>query len=67
MSFGHAKLDVYKVSLHYVKWAYSQCSQLKCCYRLARDQLLRASQSIPINIAEGTEKQRSVIGEDILK
>ena len=56
MKFGHERLDVYQLSVKYVGWAYSLSRQLKGIDRHARDQLLRASQSIPLNIAEGNGK-----------
>ena len=55
MAFGHEKLDVYHSSIEYVGWAYRLCEALKG-QRNAKDQLLRASQSIPLNIAEGNGK-----------
>jgi four helix bundle protein len=51
--FAHEKLDVYRVSIEFVRWSYRLCKGLKGADRHARDQLLRASQSIPLNIAEG--------------
>ena len=56
MKFGHEKLDVYCVALEYVKFAWEICEFLPGKHRYARDQLLRASQSIPLNIAEGNGK-----------
>jgi len=56
MQFGHEQLDVYQVSIRYVTWAYQVAKSLKGIDRPARDQLLRASQSIPLNIAEGNGK-----------
>ena len=56
MEFGHEKLDVYRLAIEYVAWAYELCNTLKGTDRHARDQLLRASQSIPLNIAEGNGK-----------
>jgi four helix bundle protein len=56
MTFGHENLDVYKVSLSYVKWALDISETLKGKHRSARDQLIRASQSIPLNLAEGNGK-----------
>ena len=53
MKFGHEKLDVYQVALEYAAWAYGLAKGLRGADRHARDQLLRASQSIPQNIAEG--------------
>jgi four helix bundle protein len=53
MNFGHEQLDVYRISLEYVGWAYRLANRLQGIDRHARDQMLRASQSIPLNIAEG--------------
>ncbi len=54
--FDHEKLDVYRLSIEFVAWSYRLCGGLKGFDRHARDQLLRASQSIPLNIAEGNGK-----------
>ena len=51
----HEKLDVYRSSLEYVAWAYHFCEKLRG-HRNAKDQLIRASQAIPLNIAEGNGK-----------
>lgn len=56
MSLGHEKLLVYELSISYVAWVYEQSSRLNGLHRHARDQCLRASQSIPLNIAEGNGK-----------
>jgi four helix bundle protein len=56
MELDHEKLDVYRVSLDFASWAYDLCRNLKGPDRHARDQLLRASQSITLNIAEGCGK-----------
>jgi len=56
MAFGHQQLDVYRVSLEYVRWSFQICERLKGNHRHAREQLLRAAQSIPLNIAEGNAK-----------
>jgi four helix bundle protein len=56
MQFGHEQLDVRQVSIRYVAWAYEVAKSLKGIDRHARDQLLRASQSIPLNVAEGNGK-----------
>jgi len=53
MQFGHEQRDVYRISIRYVPWAYQVAKSLKGSDRPARDQLLRASQSIPLNVAEG--------------
>ncbi len=56
MKFGHEKLDVYRVALEYVQFAWNISKDLSGNHRHARDQLLRATQSIPLNIAEGNGK-----------
>ena len=56
MKFGHEQLDVYQLSLKYVARAYSLAKRLEGADRYAKDQLLRASQSITQNIAEGNGK-----------
>jgi four helix bundle protein len=57
MQFGHEQLDVYRISIRYVAWAYETAKPLKGIDRHTRDQLLRASQSIPLNIAGGNGKR----------
>mgnify|MGYP001546952290 FL=1 len=56
MTLGHEKLDVYNLSIDYVAWVYEKADKLRGNHRHARDQWLRASQSIPLNIAEGNGK-----------
>jgi four helix bundle protein len=56
MSLGHEKLDVYRLAMHYVAWVVNLSPRLKGDHRHAKDQILRASQSIPLNIAEGNGK-----------
>ena len=56
MSLGHEKLDVYRLSIGYVAWVYEKAEGLTGVHRPARDQWLRASQSIPLNIAKGNGK-----------
>jgi four helix bundle protein len=56
MGLGHEKLDVYRLSISYVAWVYEKAEVLNGVHRAARDQWLRASQSIPLNIAEGNGK-----------
>ena len=56
MGFGHEKLDVYRLAIGYVAWVYEKSGSLNGIHRAARDQWLRASQSIPLNIAEGNGK-----------
>ena len=55
MGFEHEKLDVYRAAIDNVGWAYRFCEGLQG-HRNAKDQLLRASQAIPLNIAEGNGK-----------
>jgi four helix bundle protein len=49
-------LDVYRLAIGYVAWVYEKAPTLEGVHRAARDQWLRASQSIPLNIAEGNGK-----------
>jgi len=56
-SFDHEKLDVYRVGLEFVAWCFEVCSTLLPIYRDAKGQLLRSSQSIVQNIAEGNGKR----------
>jgi len=56
MKLDHERLDVYQVSLDFAGWSYELAKRLKAIDRHARDQLLRASQSITLNIAEGCGK-----------
>jgi four helix bundle protein len=55
MVFGHEQLDVYQVAIEYVGLCFHLCERLKG-HRNAKEQLLRASQAIPLNIAEGNGK-----------
>ena len=57
MEFDHEKLDAYRLALDFVGWAFSMCADLSGPHCRARDQLTRASQSIPLNIAEGNGKR----------
>lgn len=54
--FGHEKLDVYQTALEYVTQVYARAARLNGHLRHARDQWLRAAQSVPLNIAEGNGK-----------
>jgi hypothetical protein len=56
MELDHEKLDVYRTALDFAVWAYTVCRTLKGLDRPTRDQLLRASQSMALNIAEGCGK-----------
>ena len=55
--FDHERLDVYRLAIDYVSSSYRIEKSLNGSERHARDQWLRAAQSIPLNIAEGNGKQ----------
>jgi len=55
--FDHDRLDVYRLSIEYVAASFVVAKQLNGHHRHARDQWLRAAQSIPLNIAEGNGKR----------
>ncbi len=55
--FDHDRLDVYRLSIEYVASSFAVVNDLNGCHRHARDQWLRAAQSIPLNIAEGNGKR----------
>ncbi|TWU35201.1 hypothetical protein Q31b_52970 [Novipirellula aureliae] len=56
-TFDHERLDVYRLSIDYVARSFETSQSLSGLYRHARDQWLRAAQSIPLNIAEGNGKR----------
>ena len=56
VSFGHEQLDGDRLSIEYVGWVYRLCQSLKGQQANAKDQILRASPSIPLNVAEGNGK-----------
>ena len=55
--FDHDRLDVYRLSIEYVANAFDTSRLLAGLHRHARDQWLRAAQSIPLSIAEGNGKR----------
>ena len=55
--FDHERLDVYRLAIDYVSYSYRIAKSLTGLERHVRDQWIRASQSIPLNIAEGNGKQ----------
>jgi four helix bundle protein len=55
--FDHEKLDVYRLALEYAVDSFRIARELSGLHRHARDQWLRAAQSIPLNIAEGNGKR----------
>jgi len=57
MQFDHEKLEVYQRSLDFVAFVAEISKEIAPEWRNARDQLVRSSQSIPLNIAEGNGKR----------
>ena len=55
--FDHDRLDVYRLSIEYVASSFAVAKGQNSCHRHARDQWLRAAQSMPLNIAEGNGKR----------
>ena len=55
--FDHDKLDVYRLAVDYIAVSFGIAEDLSGLHRHARDQWLRAAQSIPLNIAEGNGKR----------
>ena len=55
--FDHDRLDVYRLAIEYTAESFSVAKDLSGVHRHARDQWLRASQSVPLNIAEGNGKR----------
>ncbi|TWU43551.1 hypothetical protein Q31b_25920 [Novipirellula aureliae] len=55
--FDHDRLDVYRLAIDYVALSFNVTGSLDGLHRHARDQWLRAAQSIPLNIAEGNGKR----------
>ena len=55
-TFGHEKLHVYRSALEFVALTAELVAHLKVEHRNARDQLIRSSQSVPLNIADDVER-----------
>jgi four helix bundle protein len=55
--FDHDRLDVYRIPIDYVAASFRIAKALNGVHRHARDQWLRAAQSIPRNIAECNGKR----------
>jgi len=55
--FDHTRCDVDRLSIDYVAFSYQIARSLRGSNRQARDQWLRAAQSISLNITEGNGKQ----------
>jgi hypothetical protein len=58
--FDHERRDVYRVGLEFVAWAYGHRRCPEGADRHARDQLLRASRSIPLNTDHLTDRAYGV-------
>ena len=56
-TFDHEGLDVHRFSVDYGAFSYRKAKSFTGIHRPAPDQRLRATQSIPLNIAEGNGKQ----------
>ncbi len=57
MYFDHEKLTVYQKSIEFVAFVAKLLPRLQSPFGSTRDQLLRSSQSIALNIAEGNGKR----------
>ena len=57
MIFDHDRLDVYRLAIEYTAASFDVSQALSGFHRHARDQWLRAAQSVPLNIAEGNGKR----------
>ena len=55
--FDHDRLDVYRLAIQYSADSFGIAKALSGLHRHARDQWLRAAQSIPLNVAEGNGKR----------
>lgn len=55
--FPHEDLDVYKVSLEFNRWSKQVSRRLNSMHRSLHEQLIRAADSILLNIAEGNGKR----------
>jgi four helix bundle protein len=55
MELGHERLDVYRVALGVARWAAGQT--IPASRKHLRDQLVRAADSVVLNIAEGAGRE----------
>ena len=62
MSFGHEKLDVYRLALAYIGWVHTLAKKLSGSDRFAREQLVRAALSIPLNMLKEMGERRTLTG-----
>ncbi|MDH3282473.1 MAG: four helix bundle protein [Gammaproteobacteria bacterium] len=56
MAFGNESFDVHRFPIESVGWPHRRCAGLNRAQHTAKNQLLRASQSTPLNRAEGVAK-----------
>ena len=56
-AFDHEKLDVYRLSLQFIGWSQRLLKVIPGSCRNSRSQLIRSSDSIPLNIAEASGKR----------
>ena len=54
--FSHERLDVYGLSIELARWVYHSSRRMASGRASLRDQMLRASESIVLNIAEGAQQ-----------
>ncbi|PKL43593.1 MAG: four helix bundle protein [Candidatus Riflebacteria bacterium HGW-Riflebacteria-2] len=57
MKFDHEKLDVYRIAIEMTAWMFDMSRTVKEMSRHTKDQMIRAAQSVPLNIAEGNGKR----------
>ncbi len=55
--FDHERLHVYQASLEFVTFVFALTGTLHSAHRNARDQVIRSSQSVTLNIAEGNSRR----------
>ena len=55
--FPHEQLDVYRVSLEFNQWAKAVCRRANAMTKSLHEQMIRATDSILLNIAEGNGKR----------
>ncbi|MBC8425308.1 four helix bundle protein [bacterium] len=54
--FSHERLDVYRIALRFTRWAWPASQRLPVGRSAVRDQLMRASEGVVLNIAEGAQQ-----------
>jgi four helix bundle protein len=56
--FGHERFEAYQLSIQFLKLTLDLVEKIPPGYSAVKDQLKRASLSIPLNIAEGSGKRQ---------